>query len=302
MVEFRRRMQAVPWPIRLGLVGTAWALGLLLALFWWWTYTGPYRWLTELQLRLFDAYFPFYTWAVVFVLTGVAGSLVAFLLLLPLALTRRPVAEADDRAAAARVDAWMRAHRLRMFGLLVGVVGAVGGAFLLAVGLTAGKLTAVSAAALEAGQDPGSRWLQVQGRPRAEDDLVMEDPGGGPMEQDHYLPLVSEQWRQGQPVAVYLKASGPRFVEVKGRLRGGTYEGLAWPSGLPGPVRVEFEKRGLTPARNYLLLDYGNRPGNMVDIGALFLCLGLGVLGVTAVAWGVMAYRGRVKAEAASAS
>ena len=80
MVEFRRRMQAVPWPIRLGLVGTAWGLGLLLALFWWWTYAWPYRWLTELQLRLFDAYFPFYTWAVLFVLTGLADSLVAVLI------------------------------------------------------------------------------------------------------------------------------------------------------------------------------------------------------------------------------
>ncbi len=292
--SFLDRMR-VPVPLRM-LPLLFMLLGLGLGIYWWSSYRGPYRAVVEWEMQTLGRYFPFYTGLLLTAITAALFTAVSVGLLLAVSpLLRRkdtgalPVYPAGDSPAAQAVDRWLQEHKGYLLGGLIGIGLAVVGGYLLFSGLTAGDLKETTAAALEAGRAPPSRWLTIHGRLHWQGQLLVGDssPGG----KDRYVPLVSPTWRPGNPVAAYVKITERAWNAEKAKLQRPGIEGTVESGGLSGPLRVEFERRGYRPADNYLVLDFAWVPTNSTTIGRDLLILGGVVLGLTILIWILLAMR-----------
>jgi hypothetical protein len=140
-------------------------------------------------------------------------------------------------------------------------------------GLRAGGLIPATAADFEAARPPASTWVEVSGRLLRQADIALgESPNpGAPPWTSHYMPVVSDAWRPGRPVAVFLQVSDFGLGAVQ---PGKPVQGLISVSGLPGPVRARFVEAGLTPAEHYVLVEVGTDPAFERWAGLVILAIG----------------------------
>jgi hypothetical protein len=106
-----------------------------------------------------------------------------------------------------------------------------------------------------------------------------------------YIPLVSPEWRPGQPVTVYADVG-----KLADNTRPGgvvRWEGTLALGGLPGAVRTGFERTAFVPAPNYQLLDVGDKPERTVQFAWAMILLAVAILGLTLVVWGIKLFRAR---------
>jgi hypothetical protein len=292
--SYQQRVRAIPVALRVGLALVGILPMLALGGYWWWSYTGLYRWVAEVEIAWFGAYFPVYTGMgelAICLLPGAAPVALVQLTLVKLEVFPvDPVNPPDIAAQDDRTLYWLNTHRWRVFGLAGGIVALIGGALLTWSGLSAGPLTTPDLAALEGGAAPPSRYVQVQGRLLRE--RAMEQGPRGDVKPLSYVPLVSQGWQVGGPVAIYVRVNDPQDPQ----LAGGSLEGTLSQDGLPGPVRAEFEQQGPRPTVPHYLLEVGNSPSRKVDTGLGLLGMGGGLLALTLIAWIVIWLRERHRA------
>ncbi len=223
-------------------------LSMLLAFYWCWTYTGPFRWLAEWQLKSLEVYYPSYTFMIC-----------CGLFYLPLnqiyqRLLRRP----DDEVAESGGSSWAN---LPWTWIVIACFMLVTGGYGIFVCGEEEQPTLVSAVELEAGQVPRAHWLEVKGNVLVDDAIAWEDRGAAV----YFVPIVSEEWQPGQPIGAYLKANEEaiRKIAQQKRIRGLS----AWFQ-LPGPIRVAFEKKDRAPAEGYLMVDANLDPKSSSLLGA----------------------------------
>src|SRR5215213_5869142 len=103
---------------------------------------------------------------------------------------------------------------------------------------------------------------------------------------ESYVPVVSQDWKGG-PVAAYLECKEDDLPRPPGLLEMKTFTGMTEVGGLPGPVRVAFEKSLFKPAAGYLVLAIHDEPAKLMKfakwptiVGAGLLAAGLLVRGV----------------------
>ncbi len=96
-------------------------------------------------------------------------------------------------------------------GMLVGIAAATGlviaGLWQFIAGSVAGPLIRIDAARLEARDAPASRWAHVSGQFLPGKELRVT-AGTQERSRDHYYPVVSSQWKPGDPVAVVARMPG----------------------------------------------------------------------------------------------
>jgi hypothetical protein len=260
----------------LGLVAEALiALPVLLAVWWSITESGPWAWLVWLQLNLFKGFYGGYTFAFCF-LVGIVVSVVLAGILRRLGLRGRPALA----PVAGRVLNWW----IELPGVLsiLGLLGAfaVGmGLWWVVPALTAGPRTEVSAADLEAGERPDSRWLAIHGRALVQIPVIWTK---GSVEQSREVAMVSEGWRPDQPVAVCLQGRGtgsslPTTNEPT------VVEGLVRRSGLPPLTRDALKARGLVLADEVLYLEVGDTPPQVLRFWGYAVVGGAGAILLSAL-------------------
>jgi hypothetical protein len=242
---------------------------------------GPWRWLVDVQLWLFNGYYRSYTiGACVFLLLAVTTGIHK-----GLSRAGWPARPVVGFAVKLVLDGWSGLPKVLAVALFVG-------AAVLGIGLwqyiparLAGPRTEVSAADLEAGERPASRWLVVQGRALVEKPVVWSKRG---TEEERAVCLVSERWQANEPVAVILSA---RTAEPLPHDSAPTkVEGMATVIGVPGLIRSSFEQDGLKVADGALYVEVGNTPekanhwGILAAVGAsaVLLCV---VVGLVRGAW-----------------
>jgi hypothetical protein len=208
----------------------------------WWTYSGPYRWAAELQMKLFGSYFPMISALIVVVVP---------LLVIRLALYRTLAPHPSDAASAGKVHPLA----LGLGGLVLAGMGGI--AWWDGSRMTLAPTTAL---AMEGGEAPPSRWLRIEGEPQ-EDWAVTY---GEKHRQDAFVPFVSPGWTPERPVAVVVKVGRGRS------LGNGPVQGVVSRAGLPGPVRVVFEEGGLPLDRRHLVIELGGDPDKEKVFGAIF--------------------------------
>jgi hypothetical protein len=163
----------------------------------------------------------------------------------------------------------------------------VWGAFNLREGLEARELRTMRVADLEAGVPPPGRWLNLSGKLLSEDRVIWD--GVRPIET--YVALVSEDWRPGQPIAVFVRTDDA-VRDRPGKLlhhREGHVVGVGRPRALPEWVRESFLYNELKPADRPVILDFGAKPGDELFFGTMALVAGLILAGAMLMMW----YRGR---------
>jgi hypothetical protein len=286
MPTYQDRIQAIPAWLRGLLLVPPLVVGLLLGGYWWWSYTGLYQWLAEGQIYLMQSYYPGYTGILTLFLIVFAcmiPSMLVLFILAQLELYPPPDAMAlivdKNKVRAAALDRWIRGHIWGLILLGLGVAGLIVGCVLYFTGATAGERTELRLSELEAGVIPSSRWVFVRGKLRW--DLSIRS---GALT---YVPMVSERWQPGQTVGLFVRVRDEQKIDATAQALQGT---LAL-SGLPGPVRAEFEKRGPAPMARYEVLELGNKPQNNLDAGGPIILSSLGILALTGLIWSVIYIR-----------
>jgi hypothetical protein len=249
------------------------------------TYTGPFQWLAELQLRWMDSYSEKFT----FVLTMVALVLPAWLIwkFVEVAIRRLGpgVGNAGDSAVAgAAGSSGVKPREIKLPAVtilpLVGVIVLGIGLFMYWRGATAGPLTAVKVKDLEEGKKPASSHLKVEGVPMWEETISFKKSG-----KDYYVPLVSPGWKPGV-VAVYVECKEDDLPRAPG-MEVKSFTGMRAVGGLPGPVRVAFEKNLFKPAEGYVVIETREDPVKLVRFAKWPTWIGAGLVGVGLMVWGV---------------
>ena len=218
--------------------------GLALVGWWWWTYTGLYRLIAELQLQWWGSY----DLQLTFVVTAV--PVVALpMLVLGVVLGRTEV-------AARSVPAWS-VRQLRDLGIVVlglGLVGYGGWTWAGASGLD--EPAPVELATVLAGKAPA--WVTVVDATWVVDAAVSLEANGS---ERTYHPVVAAT--ANAPYAVFARGPGS-----------GPVTGMLSPGGLPGAVRAVYERDGvITPA--HWLVDTRDSPGRRRDAGGFFALAGV---------------------------
>ena len=259
------RIRAVPAVIRVVLLMPA----LLLPGYWWYTYTGPYRWLAEFELRLHGEYTPIFTGVLIFlpcVLTALGIVL--------LVSSRVPFHEKERQAAVAR-DAAQTAFVLGHLPELTALILAVGlggtGIYYLAEARLLGRLSDVNVETMEQGTDPPSRYVQLAGKLRRWNRMTLQESAGRATVEVHYIPVASQP-SGGVIASVVLVVKDTQWNAPQNTFDNNLYVGTL--RKLDPFVRAEFEHQGVQLTARAWQMKYLDGPGRYVEIGIIFMAIG----------------------------
>ena len=241
------------------------------------TYTGPFQWLAELQLKWMNSYSEKLT-LILTVLVLCLPAAAVWKIVQASVRTLGPGGSATKQEAVYRKACNIHIPGVLLLPLLGTIVFGIG-AFMYWRAATAGQLTAVKAKDLEADKKPASSYLTIEGVPMWEEAITFNKSG-----KDCYVPMVSREWTGG-PVAVYLECNEDDLPRPPGPLEMKTFTGMTEVGGLPGPVRVSFEKSTFKPAAGYLVLAIHDEPAKLMGfakwpmiVGGAIMAAGLLVL------------------------
>jgi len=298
MNRFQQRAALVPRTITWLIVSPLIALGA----YWWAAYAGLYRLLAEWQLSSFQQYYPTYTGIITIVLCLIP-AVVAIQFIGAQRERERSPAEAAAQIAGhaeqrARHSDWIQRRRRRLTGLGVTVMLAGVGAYFTGIGLLAGDRVSVDAGALEHDEQPGGRWAELTGRLLPDDAVSMQE---GRSRTTHvYVPVVSPEWRGGQPVRAYLKTYDTWLERYADDLASGHYEGMLAANDLPGVAITSLAEQGHPAPDRYWVLEYRATPRSKITLGqSMFGAAGVAGL-ITALAWLIAGRRERAAARRAA--
>jgi hypothetical protein len=225
---------------------------------------GPWGWLLRAQLWAFDECHRFLTMLLCLVPILLATAAIHHGLR-SVGWTHRPVLE----------RLWFRAlgwcfecqpiwlGMARFAGMVVLMMGLC---FYLPIRF-AGPRTEVSAAELEAGAKPSSRWLVVSGRELPGAVIAPEGYRG-----QEAVCFVSDDWKPGNPVAVVVIRYVPNAA----------VEGTASLFGVPGVVRWSLEKNGVNVSDSAVYI-YDETTRENEAVSPVFVMIGGGILAFTVV-------------------
>jgi hypothetical protein len=298
MNRFQQRAAHVPRALTWLIASPMLALGA----YWWWSYSGLYRLLAEWQLHTFHSHYPKYT-GVVELLLCMIPVVIAIQIIGGLREKERSPADAAAQAESyaarsARTSNWLQSHRRRLIGLVVTAMAAVAGVYFTALGLLAGDRVSVDAGAIEKGERPGGRYVELTGRPLV-DDAVSVSEEGRSSSAKIYIPVVSAEWQPGQPVRFYLETRRSLLESQREEVASGRYEGMLSANDLPGVAITALAEDGHPAPEQYWVLDYQETPRMKADLGYAMLAAAAIAGFITAIAW-VVARREREAARPAA--
>ncbi len=261
---------------RLNLIFRLVALGL--AMYFALSYSGLYRWFAELQVSHTGKYYPKLT----LVFTYLALALPAELgWRLGQRIAKR--SRGDDAGALAfNGDFGMenmapsltrtRSNRIQArwrFGwAIVAVVFWIIGGSLWYMYKRSDALAHTSIEDWESGRAPQTCWVDLHGKALAKAAIRIGDRDHGEI----YVPVISDKWRVGQSVQVFL-----RFRSDDEYRRGAAaldHEGIVGWCGMPGEVRERFESHSLVPAENYSIIEVGVSPEKRRNAATVAIIIG----------------------------
>jgi len=257
-----KRGHRLTWPEAAALV--AW-IGV--SLYWAMTYGGPYRWLSEWQLRHFGQYLQVVSMGVP-MLAGWGATALAMRAILPARL-RAGDARADARALVARMDAALgaKAGAAAVFLLFAGLALHIRGE---AAGY--GPLRQVRAE--EMASASAARWVEVTGWPDTR--VVTESRDGG--EHVFFGLRAARDAADDALVPVFVEGQPEELAQRLRRNDDGsvTIRGLAWHS-MGAPVRQYLARQGVALAADPWVLDPLQSPAQQGRQAPWLLAMGTAI-------------------------
>ena len=257
-----------PKTSKLAAVAVAAMVGI--TLYWTFTYSGPYRYLAELQVRWFGYYVPKLTAMVIILGLLLIGGAIK----LVLRGAERPVpGPANVPVAAAPINnaavpqTWLQYVRCAAPLIVVGI-----GGWMYFNGTQAGRLQQLTAVDFESGK--------LQSR------IVYADVRGHLssmyLSKEHYLYIPMSTKANGKPpvrlvVGVDEKEANKRLhAEADGSV---TVRGIA-DKGLEGDVKYAFEKNGIAVADPVWVVHAGREPSDDRMAGTIMMAIGVALAGL----------------------
>ena len=255
-----------------------------ITLYWTFTYSGPYRYLAELQVKWFGYYVPKLT-AMVIILgfLGITGAIK-----MVLRGAERPVSDAANGSVASATVAnaalpqpWLQYVRYTAPLVVVGI-----GGWMYFNGTQAGSLQQLTAVDFETGKLHSSRIVYAD---------VRGHLSGTYLSKENYLYIPMHTGENGEipvrlVVGVNEKDANKRLhAEADGTV---TVRGIA-DKGLQGDVKYAFEKNGMAVADPVWVVHAGRAPSD--DRMAGTIMMGIGVL-LAGVFFAVDSYKKRKNA------
>ena len=246
-------------------------------------YAGPYRWFAELQLRWIGAYDSTITYLLTCTFIGAPIFALAYLFRRLGNRARAP----GQSAAASRIPPDWTAF-LVQYGVALSIAAL--GAFLLALAAwyyadsREHARTRVLANVFEANHPPESKWVSVQGISLFDSAAEMQKGGNT----TYYIPLVSLDWKERDPVAVIIAAREFELTDSLRRGRWDWYDGTFSDALLPSIIENELSSKGATLTPHYFVLDLAASPADnrrtardLAIFGVIVLAGGLTVMAIT---------------------
>jgi hypothetical protein len=249
-------------------------VGVGLALYWMFTYSGPYRYLAEWQLKLFGAYVPKLT--VLAIAMGFLG--IAAVVKVLFRGAERPAPSLPPGSSAAAVgaggfaqpnsvagNAWLSSPYVRLWFLLI-PVGL--GAYFYFNASQAGELQQLQVQDFGRGQVK-SRVLYADVRGRLSRKYIMKDSY-------MYIPMLESAPTGSEPAYVLIgvdKTKTKKYLQIQPDatflVRGMVQRDLE------GDVRVAFEKSGMPLADTCWVVHTGRDPKSDRQMGLILMAIGV---------------------------
>jgi len=233
----------------------------------WITFTGPYRWLAELELSQFGAYDVKITFLVlIFVLYILATILAMVMAWLVTRLFGRPLMRLADLRPQPRKTLDLRVQSRLYIGL--GVVGLVIGSASGLIGYYKYEraMTFVPFD-ISNGGTPPSPYVELTAIAIPGMQIHSEETFLGTTTINSYIPLVPKGWKKGEPITYFLRPHGNYYAGPNGGSdlseNGKPFHikqtGLLFRDDLPGLVTLGFEKNGIKLGSPPIVLDTNER-------------------------------------------
>lgn len=245
------------------------------AIYFAYTYSGPYQWIAELQIK----YFGGYSRELTLMLTALSLWIV---LNLPVAMIVRVVeamwiSPSPNSTGAKKKDYYL----LKSAGpyiVVLGLIALAAGVYDYKHPIFPDELEQANVADFEGHTRPSSTFLNLHGDPVWSAAIHWDDTSAERI----YVPLVSPTWKTGQPVSVFLSLGKSEFDQWSKDSKIRLFRGIISPAPLIGPVRVRLEKTAYLPAENAILFIRSDSPSSTdklamptIAIGALIAFIGL---------------------------
>lgn len=252
-----------------------------LTFYWMHTYTGPFEWFAELQLRLMGQY----TEKVTFLLTFLVAYGALALVYLPVRWALRSGVATGAAGAGANAAVPANRNLSRISGsFVVGLVGlgfAVAGLVQYQRAQHAGELADVPITSLEGGKAPASRWVRVSGGYAVPEAVVTMQTNRN---KSCFVPVVSSLTLDPTQSKIHLFLKYPDERSLPGRSeRPVVVQGMLEHNDLPGPLRVSLEREAAIDPNDYYVLDPKQTPAKAMHDASIMAYIGLGMFGVAAI-------------------
>jgi hypothetical protein len=235
------------------MIALGWTIAAFALMSWCWlTYSGPYRWAAEWQLKQFGSYeIKLALFVPLLILLIPAGFIGGWGPAAP-----RPVTTPEARVAGARRNAGIMAA-IGLFAVLVGVAAGCVGYLRAAMPPGYGNLVLNTGA--EAA--PSADLVVVTGNARTDMIVTLTETSGGVAEKWSFVPLVGTAWRPGDTIRFLLRTNQTVWIPPGGVGPGSaphmltpgsppfritTEPSVLRQNDLPGVVRAEYEKARVT--------------------------------------------------------
>jgi len=244
--------------------------------FFWLTYSGPFQWLAELQL----AWFHGYEVTITLLLTMFAWlAALAALLAITTKARGRPFNASNFSANHQHII--NRATNALFAAAPIALLAIAG--YLEFLHHTTHDLAHLDMAAFVQGASSHSRYVALDNAAVDPDNAQsMEENDDGPSKSaTHFLPLLPQNYRPGDPVHAFVEVDEKDVPKAQAQPELLTHGLIAF-TGLPGMVRVAFQRANMPPAPRYILLRFNTTPADyhsdaitFTIIAAVIFTLGL---------------------------
>lgn len=257
--DFALRARRVPGWVRAPLV----LIPLGLALYSCIAYAGPYRWLAEWQIAVFDGYEVVLTGAVVCIV-ALLPAVVAIQLLAVVWPTDEHTS-AQRRQAIVIEEEQVRQNLPWILGITMFVAAAMATGYFTVVALRVDSaLLRLDVQELEDGVTPASLYVELSGTALTDEAYgVVESSNGGSKITKLYIPVYSKRAlsKPRRPRASVFVAMHESWAEkFEDEISDGELRGTLRRGGLPGLVRSQLERHGDDDAEARWVLSFHDTP------------------------------------------
>ncbi len=235
-------------------------------------YWGLFRWLAELQIKLFGLYEVFWSFFFAFLILYLVFAVLLAMALGPKSESGLP--PRPDERPASKLDLkelanLLHTHRGQAALLSVGFIFVA--AYQYYVATSVGPRETVRLGAIESGTEsfPAGRWWAIQGKLLFKEQRVWTRKGT----EHFYVPLVSDSWQPGQAVKIVVEL-GKSDLKLLANAKT-PKSGLSDPSGIPGDVVAHWQNASAPISAETALLVYGDSPDKRYRNAQLSLVISL---------------------------